>query len=218
MQTMNFQSVQPSMPNTAMPFMAAQIDAQKQMTFSSPLDHKVEKMADRLDVLTENMDKLAVSMNDLKDQGMVEIHPETETGHGQGEEISIDVILDKSTETGVTQEIGHGLEEETEGIEIMIDNTEVETEVEIIIEILETIGIETIKTQDQTEVIDQEAIIEKDTMVTITEGLTIVLDAVVIKVAIITRDLGIEVILMAEETQEEILHVLMIVFSPCKTQ
>ena len=29
MQAMNFQSVQPSMPYTAMPFMAAQIDAQK---------------------------------------------------------------------------------------------------------------------------------------------------------------------------------------------
>ena len=66
MQAMNFQSVQPSMPNTAMPFMAAQIDAQKQVTFSSPLDHKVEKMADKLDMLTENMDKLAVSMNDLR--------------------------------------------------------------------------------------------------------------------------------------------------------
>ena len=35
MQAMNFQSVQPSMPNTTMPFMAAQIDAQKQVTFSS---------------------------------------------------------------------------------------------------------------------------------------------------------------------------------------
>ena len=66
MQTMNFQSVQPSMPNTAMPFMATQVDAQKQVTFSSPLDHKVEKMADKLDMLTENMDKLAVSMNDLR--------------------------------------------------------------------------------------------------------------------------------------------------------
>ena len=66
MQAMNFQSVQPSMPNTAMPFMAAVIDAQKQVTFSSPLDHKVEKMADKLDMLTENMDKLAVSMNDLR--------------------------------------------------------------------------------------------------------------------------------------------------------
>ena len=66
MQAMNFQSVQPSMPNTAMPFMAAQIDAQKQVTFNSPLDHKVEKMADKLDMLTENMDKLAVSMNDLR--------------------------------------------------------------------------------------------------------------------------------------------------------
>ena len=61
---MNFQSVQPSMPNTVMPFMAAQIDAQKQVTFSSPLDHEVEKMADKLDMLTENMDKLAVSMDD----------------------------------------------------------------------------------------------------------------------------------------------------------
>ena len=66
MQAMNFQSVQPSMPNTAMPFMAAQIDAQKQVTFKYPLDHKVEKMADKLDMLTENMDKLAVSMNDLR--------------------------------------------------------------------------------------------------------------------------------------------------------
>ena len=66
MQAMDFQSVQPSMPNTVMPFMAAQIDAQKQVTFSSPLDHKVEKMADKLDMLTENMDKLAVSMNDLR--------------------------------------------------------------------------------------------------------------------------------------------------------
>ena len=42
MQAMNFQSVQPSMPNTAMPFMA-----QKQVIFSSPLDHKIEKMADK---------------------------------------------------------------------------------------------------------------------------------------------------------------------------
>ena len=66
MQAMNFQSVQPSVPNTAMPFMAAQVDAQKQVTFSSLLDHKVEKMADKLDMLTENMDKLAVSMNDLR--------------------------------------------------------------------------------------------------------------------------------------------------------
>ena len=131
-----------------------------------------------------------------KDLGMVEIHPETETGHGQGEEISIEVILDKGTETGVTQEIVHGPEEETEGIEVMIDNTEVETGVEIIIEILETIGIETMETLDQTEVIDQEATIERDTMVTITEGLTIVLDAAVIKVAIIIRDLRIEETLM----------------------
>ena len=84
-----------------------------------------------------------------KDLGMVETHPEIEIGHGQGEEISIEVILDKDTETGVTQEIGHGPEEETEGIEVMIDNTEVETGVEIIIEILETIGIETIGTLDQ---------------------------------------------------------------------
>ena len=38
------------MPNTVMPFMAAQIDAQKQVTFNSPLDHKVEKMADKLDM------------------------------------------------------------------------------------------------------------------------------------------------------------------------
>ena len=171
MQAMNFQSVQPSMPNTVMPFMAAQIDAQKQVTFSSPLDHKVEKMADKLDMLTENM----------------------------------------------TQETGHGPEEETEGIEVMIDNIEVETGVEIIIEIVETIGIETIGTQDQTEVIDQEAIIEKDIMVTIVEGQTIVLDVTVIKVAIIIRDLRIEVTLMAEGTQEEILHVLMIVYSPCRT-
>ena len=66
MQAMNVQSVQPSMPNTTMPFMAAQIDAQKQVTFNSPLDHKVEKMVDKLDMLTENMDKLAVSMNDLR--------------------------------------------------------------------------------------------------------------------------------------------------------
>ena len=109
-----------------------------------------------------------------KDLGMVETHPEIEIGHGQGEEISIEVILDKDTETGVTQEIGHGPEEETERIEVMIDNTEVETGVEIIIEILETIGIETIGTLDQTEVTDQEAIIEKDIMVTIIEGLTIV--------------------------------------------
>ena len=62
-----------------------------------------------------------------KDLGMVEIHPETETGHGQGEEISTEVILDKGTETGVTQETGHDPEEGTEGIEVMIDNTEVET-------------------------------------------------------------------------------------------
>ena len=156
-------------------------------------------------------------MTSDKDLGMVEIHPETETGHGQREEISIEVILDKGTETGVTQETGHGPEEETEGIEVMIDSVEVETGVEIIIEILETIGIETIGTLDQTEVIDQEAIIERDIMVTIIEGLTIVLDAAVIKVAIIIRDLRIEVILMAEETQEEILHVLMIVYSPCRT-
>ena len=124
-----------------------------------------------------------------KDLGMVETHPEIEIGHGQGEEISIEVILDKDTETGVTQEIGHGPEEETEGIEVMIDRTEVETGVEIITEILETIGIETIGTLDQTEVIDQEAIIEKDIMVTIIEGLTIVLDVTAIKVAIIIRDL-----------------------------
>ena len=39
-----------------------------------------------------------------KDLGMAEIHPETETGHGEGEEISIEVILDKGTETVVTQE------------------------------------------------------------------------------------------------------------------
>ena len=147
-----------------------------------------------------------------KDLGMVETHPEIEIGHGQGEEISIEVILDKGTETGVTQEIGHGPEEETEGIEVMIDNTEVETGVEIIIEILETIG-----TLDQTEVIDQEAIIEKDIMVTIIEGLTIVLDVTAIKVAIIIRDLRIEVTLMAEGTLEEILHVLMRVYSPCRT-
>ena len=149
-----------------------------------------------------------------KDLGMVETHPEIEIGHGQGEEISIEVILDKGTETGVTQEIGHGPEEETEGIEVMIDNTEVETGVEIIIE---TIGIETIGTLDQTEVIDQEAIIEKDIMVTIIEGLTIVLDVTAIKVAIIIRDLRIEVTLMAERTLEEILHVLMRVYSPCRT-
>ena len=121
-----------------------------------------------------------------KDLWMVETHPEIEIGHGQGEE--------------------------TEGIEVMIDNTEVGTEVEIIIEILETIGIETIGTLDQTEVIDQEAIIEKDIMVTIIEGLTIVLDVTAIKVAIILRDLRIEITLMAEGTLEEILHVLMIVY------
>ena len=127
------------------------------------------------------------------------------------------MILDKGTETGVTKETGHGPEEETEGVEVMIDNTEVEIGVEIIIEILETIGIETIETLDQAEVIDQEAITERDTMVAITEGLTIVLDAVVIKVAIIIRDLRIEVTLMAEETRGEILHVLMIVYSSCRT-
>ena len=152
-----------------------------------------------------------------KDLGMVETHPEIEIGNGQGEEISIEVILDKDTETGVTQEIGHGSEEETEGIEVMIDNTEVETGVEIVIEILETIGIETIGTLDQTEVIDQEAIIEKDIMVTIIEGLTIVLDVTAIKVAIIIRDLRIEVTLMAEGALEEIHHVLMRVYSPCRT-
>ena len=76
------------------------------------------------------------------DLGMVETHPETETGHGQGVEISIEVILDKGTETEVTQEIGHGPEEETEGIEVVIDNIEVETGIEIIIEIL-AIGIKT---------------------------------------------------------------------------
>ena len=152
-----------------------------------------------------------------KDLGMVDPHPETETGHGQGEEISIEVILGKGTETGVTQETGHGPKEETEGIEVMTDNIEVETGVEIIIEILQTIGIETIGTLDQTEVIDQEVIIEKDIMVTIIEGLTIVLDVTAIKVAIIIRDLRREVTLMAEATQEEILHVLMIVYSPCRT-
>ena len=77
--------------------------------------------------------------------------------------------------------------------------------------------IETIGTLDQTEVIDQEAIIEKDIMVTIIEGLTIMLNVTAIKVAIIIRDLRIEVTLMAEGTQEEILHVLMIVYSPCRT-
>ena len=122
-----------------------------------------------------------------KDLGMVETHPEIEIGHGQGEEISIEVILNKGTETEVTQETGHGPEEETEGIDIMIDNTEVETGVEIIIEILETIRIGIIGTLDQTEVIDQEAIIEKDIMVTIIEGLTIVLDVTAIKVAICGR-------------------------------
>ena len=132
-----------------------------------------------------------------KDLGIVETHPEIEIGYGQGEEISIEVILDKGTKTGVTQETGHGQEEETERIEVMIDNTEVETGVEIIIEILETIGIETIWTLDQTEVIGQEAIIEKDIMVTIIEGLIIVLDVTAIKVAIIIRDLRIEVTLMA---------------------
>ena len=100
----------------------------------------------------------------------------------------------------------------------MIDNTEVETGVEIIIEALETIWIETIGTLDQTEVIDQEAIIEKDIMVTIIEGPTIVLAVTAIKVAIIIRDLRIEVTLMAEGTQEEILHVLVIVYSPCRTR
>ena len=54
-------------------------------------------------------------------------------------------------------------------------------------------------------------------MVTIIEGLTIVLDVTAIKVAIIIRDLRIEVTLMAEGTLEEILHVLMIVYSPCRT-
>ena len=152
-----------------------------------------------------------------KDLGIVETHPEIEIGHGQGEEISIEVILDKGTETGVTQEIGHSPEEETEGIEVMIDNTEVETEVEIIIEILETIGIVTIGTVDQTEVIDQEAIREKDIIVTIIEGLTIVLDVTAIKVAIIIRDLRIEVTLMAEGTLGEMLHVLMRVYCPCRT-
>ena len=117
----------------------------------------------------------------------------------------------------MTQETGHGPDKETEGIEVMIDNIEVETGVEIIIEILETIGIETIGSLDQTEVINQEAIIEKDIMVTIIEGLTIVLDVTVIKVAIIIRDLRIEVTLMAEVTQEDILNVLMIVYGPCRT-
>ena len=73
-----------------------------------------------------------------KDLGIVKIHPETKTGHGQGEEISIEVILDKGTETGVTQETGHGPEEKTEGIEVIIDNTEVQTGAETIVEILET--------------------------------------------------------------------------------
>ena len=49
------------------------------------------------------------------DLGMVETHPETETGHGQEEEISKEVILDKGTEIEVTLETGHGPEEETEG-------------------------------------------------------------------------------------------------------
>ena len=47
------------------------------------------------------------------DLGMVETDPETETGHGQGEEISIEGILDKGTETGVTQETDHGPEKES---------------------------------------------------------------------------------------------------------
>ena len=55
------------------------------------------------------------------------------------------MILDKGTETEVTRETGHGPEEETEGIDIMLDNTEVEKAVEIITEILSTIGIETIR-------------------------------------------------------------------------
>ena len=178
MQAMNFQSVQPSMPNTAMPFMAAQVDAQKQVTFSSPLDHKVEKMADKLDMLTENLDKLAASMNDLRQRPRDgrDSSRNRNRSWSRGRD-QYEVILDKGTKTGVTQETGHGPEEEIEGIEVMIDNTEVETVVDTIIEILETTGIETIETVDQTEVIDQEAIIEKDAMVTITEGLTIMLDA-----------------------------------------
>ena len=79
------------------------------------------------------------------------------------------------------------------------------------------VTVKTIGTLDQTEVIDQEAIIEKDIMVTIIEGLTTVLDVTAIKVAIIIRDLRIEVTLMAEGALEEILHVLMRVYSPCRT-
>ena len=216
---MNFQSVQPSMPNTAMPFMAAQIDAQKQVTFSSPLDHKVEKMADKLDMLTENMDKLAVSMTDLRQRprdgrdSSKNRNRSWSRGRDQYRSDSGQRYRNRSDSRNRSWSRG----EETEGIEVMIDNTEVETGVEIIIEILETIGIETIGTLDQTEVIDQEAIIEKDIMVTIIEGLTIVLDVTAIKVAIIIRDLRIEVTLMAEGTLEEILHVLMIVYSPCRT-
>ena len=153
-------------------------------------------------------------MTSNKDLGMVEIHSETETGHGQGEEISTEVILDKGTETGVTQETGHGPEEETEGIEVMIDNRGRDRSRDYYGDSRDyrdrAYGDSRSNRGDRSRGNNRKGI-----MVTIIEGLTIVLDAIVIKVAI--RDLRIEVILMAEETQEEMLNVLMKVYSPCRT-
>ena len=175
-------------------------------------------MADKLDMLTENMDKLAVSMNELRQRprdgkdSSRNRNRSWSRGRDQYRSDSGQRYRNRSDSRN-----GSCLEEETEEIEVMIDKIEVETGVEIIIEILETIGIESTGTLDQAEVIDQEEIIEKDIMVTIIEGLTIVLDVTVIKVAIIIRDLRIEVTLMTEGTPEEILHVLMIVYSPCRT-
>ena len=107
---------------------------------------KGQNVADKLDMLTENMDKLAVSMNDLRQRPRGGRDSSRNRNRSLSrEEINIEVTLDKGTETEVTQETGHGPEEETEGIDIMLDNTEVEKAVGIIIEILSTIGIETIR-------------------------------------------------------------------------
>ena len=212
MQAINFQPVQPTMRNTAMPFMAAQIDAQKQVTFSSPLDHKVEKMAGKLDILTENMDKLEVSMNNLRQRprdGRDSSRNRNRSGsRGRDQYRSDSGQRYRNRSNSGNRSWSRGRDRRDRSYD---------TGLEIIIEILETIEIENIETLDQTEVIDQEAIIKKDTMITITEDQTIVLEAAVIKVEIIIRDLRIEETLMAEETQEEILHVLMIVYSPCRT-
>ena len=215
MQAMNFQSVQPSMPYTAVPFMAAQVDAQKQVTFSFPLDHKVEKMTDKLDMLTENMDKLAVSMNDLRqrprDGRDSSRNRNRSWSRGRDQYRSDSGQRYRNRSDSRNRSWSRGRDRRDRSYDRQYRGRYRSRD---IIEILEAKGIETL---DQTEVINQEATIERGTMVTITEGLTIVLDAAVIKVAIIIRDLGIEVTLMAEETQEEILHVLMIVYSPCRT-